>query len=198
MSFESLVPHFLSFLDNYKYILLFLGVAIEGPILMVASGVFILSGFFNFAPAFIAITAGDLLGDVFWYYVGYFFAEPLIRKHGHFLKITPKMFEQAKGLFNKYHIKILLISKITLGFGMALATLMVAGATRVPFKKYMLLNLIGEIILVLILLTIGYFFGQMYFAISGALKIYFVVGVVIIFGIASYYFTKYTKHAIID
>jgi membrane protein DedA with SNARE-associated domain len=78
-SLSSLLPGFLSFLASYKYVLLFLGIAIEGPILMVASGFLILSGFFNPFYAFFTIMAGDLAGDIIWYYVGYFFAEPFLR-----------------------------------------------------------------------------------------------------------------------
>jgi len=194
MSLVDFVPHFLGFLASYKYVLLFVGIVIEGPILMVASGLLIHAGFFELTPAFWVIVVGDLTGDVVWYYVGYYFAEPMIRKHGHFLKITPEMLERAKKLFNKYHVKILLISKVTIGFGgMALATLMTAGAMRVSFKKYMSLNLLGELFLVGGLLALGYFFGQLYNSIADAMKIYFVVGVILGVSGLIYYFSKRIK-----
>ena len=173
-----------------------MGIVIEGPILMVASGFLVLSGFFGLVPAFLVILAGDLLGDVIWYYIGYFFAEPFLRKYGKFFKISPELFEKAKKLFHENHTKILLISKITIGVGMALATLMAAGASHVPFKKYMLLNFIGELALVSILMSIGYFFGQMYVSISGAMKIYFIIGTFIIMSIVVYYLLRYAKRAV--
>jgi len=197
MSFTSLIPNFLLFLVDYKYILLFLAVIIEGPILMVASGILVHSKFFNLTTAFWVILAGDLVGDIIWYYVGLFFARPFIKKYGKFVKITPEKFEKAKELFNKYHVKILLISKITIGFGMSLATLMAAGATRVPLKKYLMLNFLGEIVLVSILLFMGYFFGQLYDSIADTMKIYFVVGALVAIGASLYYFTKYIKRVII-
>jgi membrane protein DedA with SNARE-associated domain len=198
MPFDSLIPNFLLILTSYKYLLLFLAIVIEGPILMVASGFLILLGFFEPIPAFIIILAGDLLGDIIWYYIGYFFAEPFLNKYGKFFKLTPEIFEKAKGLFHKYHVKILLISKITIGFGMSLATLMAAGATHIPFRKYLMLNLIGEVILISILLSIGYFFGQLYNSIADTMKIYFVVGIVTVVGVSMYYASKYIKHTIID
>lgn len=198
MSFDSLIPNFLLFLTSYKYILLFLGVIIEGPILMVASGFFILLGYFDLIPVFFVILAGDLIGDTIWYYIGYFFAGPFIKKYGKFIKITPEMFEKSKELFHKYHTNILLISKVTIGFGMSLATLMAAGATHIPFKKYFALNFIGEIILLSILLSVGYFFGQLYNSISEAFRNYFIICITIILGTSLYYFIKKTKKIIIN
>jgi membrane protein DedA with SNARE-associated domain len=193
MSFDLLIPSFLFFLTSYKYVLLFLGIVIEGPILMVASGILIHNGFFSLFPAFLVIIFGDLVGDIIWYYIGYFFAEPFLKKYGKFFKITPEIFERAEELFNKYHVKILLISKVTIGFGMSLATLMAAGATRVSLKKYLMLNFLGEVFLVSVLLSIGYFFGQLYTAIDDALKVYFVVGSILVIGIFVFYSTKYIK-----
>lgn len=198
MSFDSLIPNFLLILTSYKYLLLFIAIVIEGPILMVASGFLVLLGFFELIPAFFVILAGDLLGDIIWYYIGYFFAEPFLNKYGKFFKLTPEIFQKAKELFHKYHVKILLISKVTIGLGMSLATLMAAGATHVSFRKYILLNLIGEIFLISILLSIGYFFGQVYSSIADTMKIYFVVGIILILGISTYYFIKYIKRTIIN
>ncbi len=198
MQFVSLVPSFLLFLSGYKYLFLFVGIIIEGPILMMASGVLIHTGFFSPIPTFLVIMAGDLLGDIIWYYIGYFFAEPFLRKFGKFFKITPEIFNKAKELFQRHHVKILLISKMTVGLGISLATLMAAGTTHVSLKKYISLNFLGEIFLVSMLLSVGYFFGQLYNSIADALKIYFVAGAVAVIGTLLYYSTRYVKHILID
>ncbi len=174
-----------------------MSIVIEGPILMVASGFLILLGFFEPIPTFLVIISGDLLGDIIWYYIGYFFAPPFIRKYGKFFKITPEIFEKAKILFHKNQNKILLISKVTIGFGMSLATLMAAGASHISLKRYALLNFLGELFLVSVLLTIGYFFGQMYVSISGMMKIYFLIGTIIAIIIFIFYFSKYIKNTVI-
>jgi membrane protein DedA with SNARE-associated domain len=173
-----------------------MGMIVEGPILMIASGFLVLSGFLSFIPAFITILLGDLVGDIIWYYVGYFFAEPFLRKYGKFFKITNETFEKAKNLFHKNHTKILLISKITIGLGMALAVLMAAGASHISFKKYLFLNFIGELILISILMALGYFFGQIYFYIPGILKIYSAIGIVAVIGVVAYFLTRYVKRIV--
>lgn len=189
------LAHFFSpivtFVSQFKYLLLFFGVIVEGPFLMIASGFLLHKGALSLVPLFSALVLGDLLADAAWYYVGYFFLEPTLKRHGHFLSVTPEVLEKTKRLFNKFHTKILFLSKISIGFGMALATLMLAGASHVPFKKYLILNFYGEIVLVAVLLTLGYFFGQVYSSIASGLQNIFLAGaiifsVVLVFGVSYY------------
>ena len=163
---------------------------------MIASGFMYHLGYFSFVPMLIALCVGDLVADVFWYYLGYYFLEPFLKKRGHFLSVTPELLEKARLLFHKYHEKILFISKVTLGFGMALATLMTAGASKIPFKKYMILNALGEVVLVLMLIILGYFFGRASNAIAGWFKTVFLVGAGIVCLVVLYGFSRYMKSKI--
>jgi membrane protein DedA with SNARE-associated domain len=129
-----------------------------------------------------------------WYALGYYFGEPFLVKHGRFFSITPESFERAKVLFHKYHTKILIISKMTLGLGMALAVLMAAGAMKIPFKKYITLNAIGEVVLVGVLISIGYFFGNLYSIIDKGFKGLFLFGFTVLILAVGYGFAKYVKN----
>lgn len=184
------------FLYSFRYIALFLGTIIEGPIIMIASGFLIHTGFFDLLPAFISIIFGDLAGDVIWYGVGYYIAAPILNRKGKFLSITPELYEKTKELFHKYHTKILIISKLTIGFGMALAILIAAGATKVSFKRYMYLNTVGEVFFVGYMLTIGYFFGKLYVAVPPSLKRVFIGFWAIIIVLLINLFSKYMKKKI--
>ncbi len=183
----------LGFASYFRYPLIAIGTIIEGPILMIASGFFYRTGFFEIVPLFIAILIGDLIGDVFWYVVGRYFAEPVLNRHGKFVGITPERFEKIKELFKKYHERILLFSKLTIGLGFALGVLIVAGATKVSFKRYMIINLLGEVFLVAIMLTIGYFFGEVYSNISDNFKAGFLIIVALLILSFSYFFSRYVK-----
>ena len=184
------------FVSYFKYLILFFAVIFEGPIVMVASGFLYHNGFFDFLPMFFIICAGDLVGDVVWYYIGYYFAEPFVRKYGYIFSIKPEGFEKAKLLFARHHLKILLISKATLGLGMSLAILMAAGATKVRFRTYMLLNTTGELFLVSGLLAVGYFFSNLYNSIERSFRGAFVIVSIIIVVALVYGFTKYIKNKI--
>ena len=183
--------------NQFKYPLVFIGVIIEGPLLMIVSGFLLKLGFFSLAPLFIALVAGDLLADIIWYYIGRFLLGPFLQKHGHFLSVTPELFEKAKQLFLRYHIKILFISKMTIGFGMAIVTLMTAGATKVPFRIYFILNLIGEIFLVAVLLLVGYFYGHIYTSIADEFRLIFIIAAILVSILLTFGFSRYVKNKII-
>ncbi len=186
----------LGFSAGIKYLLLFIGVIVEGPILMIVCGFFLKLRALELLPVFIVLLAGDLLADAVWYYVGHRFGEAFVLRHGKFFSITPERFLKVRELFHLYHDRILLISKVTIGFGMALATLIVAGASKVPFRRFMMLNFIGEFALVAILLALGYAFGQLYSSFAAGFREVFAVGAIILAGGALYGFSKFMKHKI--
>ncbi len=193
MDIPYILQYALTLSVTFKYLLVFIGTVVEGPVLMVAAGFLIHLGVFDPIPLYITILSADLVGDIAWYYVGYYFAEPWMKKHGHFLSLTPETFEKIKKLFHKYHDRILFFSKLTIGFGFALGTLIVAGATHVPFRKYMLINLLGEVLLVIILLGIGYFFAEIFKYVDDSLKVGFAVCVMTAMALGIYGFTRYMK-----
>ena len=81
----SFLTGLLGFASYFRYPLIGVGVIFEGPVLMVASGLLYRTGFFELTPLFIAILIGDLVGDVFWYVVGRYFADPILKKQGKFI-----------------------------------------------------------------------------------------------------------------
>lgn len=149
---------------------------------MVISGFLYHLGYLDFIPAYLALVFGDLLGDLFWYAVGHFGARPFLRRHGKFFSITPEIFEKIENKFHNHQNKIILISKVTMGFGFALATLTIAGAVRVPFKNFVLMNLLGGLVWTAVLMIVGYFFGQLYNSIEQKFQIAFIVFLVVLLG----------------
>jgi membrane protein DedA with SNARE-associated domain len=192
-SLPPILLHSLAVISYFKYLLIFLGAIIEGPILTVASGFLLRQGIFNPLFLFLALATGDLTADIGWYYIGYFFAEPALKKHGKFLGLTPDLFEKIKSIFYKKHSVILFISKITMGFGLALGTLMVAGAIRISLRSYLFYNTLGEIIYVGLLMFLGYYLGQLYGTISTGLELISLLGTFLAIGLAIYGFAQYIK-----
>jgi membrane protein DedA with SNARE-associated domain len=135
--------------------------------------------------------AGDLTGDLGWYAVGYFGARPLINRVGKFLNITPEIIAKIEARFKMYQNKILIISKVTMGFGFALATLVVAGMLHVDLKKYTLLNFIGGFVWTGLLVAVGYFFGNVYDTVAGPFKVVFVLLAVVFVITGLHYINRY-------
>jgi membrane protein DedA with SNARE-associated domain len=183
----------LSFISYFRYFFIFLGAVIEGPIVMIASGFLLSLGTFEVIPLFSSLLLGDLVGDIIWYYIGYYFAGSFINKYGKFFSLKPEIFEKVKTVFYKYHTRILFFSKIVMGFGMAIYILMVAGATKVSFSKYMILNVVGEFFFVTLMLLIGYYFGGFYRYMSNGFKIGFIVILIILSVLLIYNIQKYAR-----
>ncbi len=151
---------------HYKYPILVLLAFIEGPYVMMMSGFLIKLGILSLIPTYIALSVGDLLGDIAWYYVGYFFGIPFINRFGMYIGITKGHLDTLISIFVKHKKKILMGSKLTAGFGLSLSTLITAGIARIPIGEFILLNLVGQFAWTAIMLAIGYFFGNLYIAIN--------------------------------
>lgn len=152
---------------------------------MLAGGFLYHLGQFDLVPMYLALVLGDFTADIGWYCIGRFSTRTAIIRYGHILGITPLTLERVENRFKRYHQKILIISKLTTGLGFSLVVLIVAGIFKVPFKNYVMLNLVGGFIWTAFLLTIGYYFGNIYSVIPDPAKIIFlcVVFVVAVFGI---------------
>ena len=149
-----------AFLEGSKYVLIFIGSYIEGSAVMMTTGFLWHLGTVAFWPAYGALLLGDILADLMWYAVGYHAARPFFARYGHWFGTAPDVIEKVEQRFHHYHTKILIISKLTMGFGLAVPILTVAGMLRVPFIRYITINLIGGMIWVFLLMSIGYYFGN--------------------------------------
>jgi membrane protein DedA with SNARE-associated domain len=166
---------------------------VEGPILAMICGLLIKLGDIPFIPAYTALMIGDLIGDVVWYNIGYYFGPLFIGRFGKYFGITENGVATVKRIFHKYSNQILIISKITMGFGFALVTLVTAGITKIPFGRYLALNFLGQFVWTGLLLYVGYLLGNLYTYANDILSKITVLalGVIIFFSMIGY--GKYVK-----
>ena len=150
----------LAFLEASKYPLIFAGSYIEGSVVMLTTGFLWHAGTVAFWPAYAALLLGDFLADLMWYAIGYFGARKFMDRWGHLINMTPDVVSKIEKRFHEYHTSILIVSKLTMGFGFAVATLTTAGMLRVPIWRYVTINLIGGCIWVYLLMIAGYHFGN--------------------------------------
>jgi membrane protein DedA with SNARE-associated domain len=154
---------------------------VEGPILTVLSGILIKVGGLPLIPLYLALMLGDLIGDVVWYWIGRKAGHPFVRRFGKYFSIEEAEIAAVTKIFHKYHEWILIISKVTMGLGFAIVTLFTAGMVRISFKKYFIINAIGQIVWTGLLLGIGYLFGEWYTALDNIFgKISLAAGVILV------------------
>lgn len=155
----------------YQYFFLAPATVIFGPIISVSAGVFIRMGIMDVFPAVLALSAGELTADVLWYWLGYRYGDGFVGRFGKYFGITRAQVERAKLLYHKYNDPIILFSKIVGGLtGFAPAMFFTAGLSRVPFRRYMLLNVIGQVFWTGGLVSLGYFLGNLFTNINSAFE----------------------------
>jgi membrane protein DedA with SNARE-associated domain len=181
-------------LGVYKYLLIFILAIVEGPIIMVVSGFLVKVGYFEFLPAYVSLLLGDWVGDFFWYGLGYFSGKKIFMKHGKYLGLTEERIDRVEELFRRHQNKVMFISKITMGFGLALVTLISCGIMKISLKKFAIFNLIGEFVLAGILIGIGYALANGYVYVNHGFKILYIFAWFVIVFAALYGFSRFIRN----
>lgn len=166
----------LEWLITYRYLLIFPIAIVEGPILMVFCGILWKLGYFSLLPLFLALAASDLFGDVMWYAVGRWGGERFIRRFGRYFGVDEEMVRKVEVRFRAHEGKILFLSKLTMGFGFAIATILAAGMLRVDFKKFLAINAVGQVFWTVILLGAGYLYGNYYESLDQGFRYFSLAG----------------------
>ncbi len=169
----------LAFLEGSKYFLLFIGSFLEGSVVMMGGGVLWHLGKVDFWPMYLAVIGGDILSDLVWYSVGYFAARPLVVRWGYLVEATPEVLEKLERRFKKHQNLVLLASKLTMGFGLMIATLITAGMIRMSLWRYMLINISAGFLWIYFLVLIGYYFGNLFEFVPRELQIAFGIAIII-------------------
>jgi len=144
------------------YAFIALTASAEGPILSIVGGILLKMGYFSFAPLYGALIIGDVIGDTVWYLIGFRFGHGFINRFGKYFNATEERVAKVEKIFHRYKNSILFISKISNGLGFAIVTLLTAGMVKIPFRRYVLVNLSGQFIWSGLLIGVGYFFSHLY------------------------------------
>lgn len=144
----------------HRYLLLFPIAVIEGPIIAIIAGFLASKQLIGFVPAYLILLAGDVCGDVIYYLIGRWGGMRFINRWGSKIGLTPARIAKVDRHFIEHGGKTLLFGKWTQTVGAPI--LVTAGMLRMPFGKYLGYNTAGTIPKVLLLVTLGYYFGVNY------------------------------------
>ena len=150
-------------LETYKYFVLFPLAIIEGPILTVVAGFLVSLGLMNPYIVYPIVVVADALGDSLCYALGRF-GDPLVRRYGHWIGITPEKLIKAENYFKTHHLRSILLSKLVHGIGFV--GIIAAGSLRVRYSKFALTAFVVSALQTLAFLILGIFFGFAYVAIE--------------------------------
>jgi membrane protein DedA with SNARE-associated domain len=149
-----------SLLVSYGYALLLPVSIVEGPIVTVLAGALAGAGYLDAVVVFAVVVLGDLIGDSVCYAIGRWGGPHLLRYAGRYLKLTPDRMTQLRARFVENGRRTLAVGKWTHSIGALV--LVAAGAARMPFVEFLLVNLVVTLPKSLLLLLFGYFVVRSY------------------------------------
>lgn len=125
----------------------------------VLAGMLVSLGQMGWGAVFVVLFAGDLIGDVIYYYIGRWGHGPWAHRLAARFGVTPERLAELEDAFRRHDIKIVLINK-TQAIGSVV--LYYAGAVRMPLWRFVWVNAVGTVPKVLLFMMIGYYFGESY------------------------------------
>jgi len=150
----------IAWLLAYRYIILFPLVIIEGPLVTILAGFLASLGQFNLLICYPLIVVGDVIGDVLMYAQGRWGGKPAVERWGHYFGLKPEIIGRLEEHFKNHPGKTLIVGKISHFFGGPV--LIAAGMARLKFSKFLWFNVLGTLPKSLVLLLVGFYFGEAY------------------------------------
>ena len=159
---------FIHLLPYWGYPLMFVLMFFEGPFATMIAAFLASQGYFNVGIVFILSVAGDVLGDIGLYHIGYFGGPHIIEKAQKFLKVKDETVEKLKDKFHQNSGRLIFYVKSTTGLSYITFTL--AGALRMKLLKFIKYSILGGLVWSSLLVFLGYFFGYAAAQISQYIK----------------------------
>src|SRR3989344_1646355 len=185
-------------LAQYTYIIMAPAAMVLGPIVSLVAGVLLRLDIISLVPTCLALAAGELGADVVWYWVGRRYGGSFVGRFGRYFGMTPASIANAMSLFGKHHDIIIFTSKLTAGLGFAMVILFAAGLSRVPFRRYMMLNIAGQFLWTAALLSIGYSLGHLFTEVSNVFEKTALIALVVIILVSLIGFGRYLKSWVME
>lgn len=175
------------------YPLLFVALLIEGPAVTAAGAFAAALGYLNIYLVLLLSILGNLIPDVIYYLVGFWGHKQFAEKYASRFGLTKERIGHLEGLSHNHAGKMLTIIKI-IPF-LATPGLIIAGAVRIPLKKYIIWSLLITLPSSLFFLIVGYYFGAAYATISRYLNYggYLAFGFIVLFALIYYGYKKVSR-----
>jgi membrane-associated protein len=103
-------------------------------------------------------TAAATLGDNLGFAIGYYGGRPLLARYRAIFKIRERTLDRGEELFSRYGAVTVFFARFV--FGMRVIAGPLAGVLRMPWRKFMVFNLLGAVLWVTVISAVGYLFGQ--------------------------------------
>lgn len=173
------------FLDTFGYLAVFLFIAIEnlgvpfpGETMLVVAAVYASQSKLQIPFVILACILGSVVGSTAGYTIGWHGGRGLIRRYGHYVRVSEKTLAPAERYFQRF-------GSATVFFGRFLAVLrawaaFLAGMNKMPVPIFLIYNTAGAVIWSIVFGLLGFYLGKNKSQLQGVLTALGTGGVVII------------------
>lgn len=140
--------------EQYGYLALTIGSIAEGETITLLGGVAVHQGLLKFPFAVAAIALGGMIGDQLLFFIGHYFGERILAR---FSRHQDKI-DKAQSLVRRHPYLFVIGSRFMYGF--RIIGPIIIGASKLPPKIFIPLNILGALIWALLFTTLGYFGGE--------------------------------------
>jgi membrane protein DedA with SNARE-associated domain len=150
---------------NMTYLVVFgilvacgLGFPLPEDIPLIASGYLVWDGTMNWFPAILVTMLGVLLGDTILFYLGKKMGLKILEKEKVQTLFKPEKIRRTRAYFRKYGDKIIFFARFVAGF--RAAAFFMAGAMKMRYSRFLLLDSMAAAISVPLWVLIGWAAGN--------------------------------------
>lgn len=101
-----------------------------------------------------AATLGDNLG----FAIGHYGGRPLLERYQHIFRVPSRVLAKGERLFQRFGALTIFFARFV--FGMRVIAGPLAGVLRMPWREFVIFNLMGAVLWVTVISSVGYLFGQ--------------------------------------
>ncbi|KKR30134.1 MAG: hypothetical protein UT61_C0012G0004 [Candidatus Woesebacteria bacterium GW2011_GWA1_39_8] len=148
----------INLISQYSYHIVFIAMLVEGPVVTMTASFAAGLGVFNILIIFVLSIFGDLFADFAYYFIGFIGRSKILDKHGHHFGLSPKRITKLESHMHKHYWRTLIAIKLTPFI--STPGLIVSGAAKIPFKKFLTVVLAITIPKSILYTVIGYTFGK--------------------------------------
>ena len=140
--------------QTWGYPAVFLGTFLEGETVLVAAGFAAQRGYLSLPLVMLIAAVASFLGDQTFFWIGRLYGPRLLAR---LPRLRPAV-ERVAALLTRHHTPVILSVRFL--YGLRIAGPMAIGMSGVPWRRFLVLNLLGAVAWAMIISAAGYGLGQ--------------------------------------
>lgn len=135
------------------------GMPLPEEVAIVIAGVLSAQGTLHIWLAFAACLAGAIVGDSFMYAIGYRWGHRIFTSHPRFAKLLDaENAEHFQTAIDGHALKVMLLARFLVGIRAPVYVM--TGVVRMPYRRFLLYDIISATLVVSVVFSLAYFFGS--------------------------------------